>query len=297
MDSLQNMRVFQQVAELGSFVRAAEKFAMSTPMASRHVKELEEHLGVRLLHRTSRRVSLTQEGQVYLERLNEILDQLDNAEAMLGSAAVTPRGVLRIAAPVWLHQNRFCQGLAAYQARYPDVVIDLQLADRIVDLVEESIDVALRVTGQPQETLFARRLAPMPFHLVASPAYLARAGRPTRGAELIHHGMVVNSGVRAMPTLAILENGRIEQFEYKTVFLTNNTHMVAQAAAAGMGLALLPAFLISEPPLNEQLRVLPEFKLPLEHSLFAVYTSRRLQSPKVRTFIDFMVEWFHAQIQ
>src|SRR4051812_45129278 len=129
MDRLQNMRVFQQVAELGSFVRAAEKFDLSTPMASRHVKELEEHLGVRPLHRTSRRVSLTQEGAVYLERLNEILDQLDAAEAMLGSAAVTPRGVLRIAAPVWLHQRRFCRGLAAYQERYPEVLIDLQLAD------------------------------------------------------------------------------------------------------------------------------------------------------------------------
>lgn len=292
MDRLQNMRVFQQVAELGSFVRAAEKFEISAPMASRHVKELEQELGVRLLHRTSRRVSLTQDGQVYLESLREILDQLDAAEAMLGRSALIPRGTLRIAAPVWLQQRDFSQGLAAYQARYPEVLIDLQLADRFVDLVEESVDLALRVTGQPHDSLIARKLAPMPFVLVASPAYLKQYGRPTRAHELAAHRMVVNAGTRQGQTLPIFENGKVVQAECQIGFLTNNTHMVAQAAAAGMGIAGVPAFLLSEPALNNSLIVLSELKLAIDVSLYAVYTSRRQQSPKVRTFIDFMLEWF-----
>lgn len=293
MDRLQCMEIFRQVAELGSFVRTAEKLELSTAMVSKSVRQLEEHLGARLLHRTSRRVSLTQEGQLYLERLSEVLNELEAAEALLSTAAVKPRGVLRIAAPVWLHQQVFSQGLAAYRERYPEVLLDLQLGDRLVDLIEESVDLALRVTAQPHESLIARRLAPMPFHIVASPAYLDRVGRPKSVSELAQHGMVVNSSIKGWQSLTVYENGVAHQVEVRPVFQTNSTTLAAQAAAAGMGITLLPAALISEAPLKDTLEIiLPSSALLQAFSLYAVYTSRRQQSPKVRTFIDFMVEWF-----
>lgn len=295
MDKLQSMQVFRQVAEFGSFVRAAEKLELSTAMVSKHVRQLEEQLGVRLLHRTSRRVSLTQEGALYLERLSEILGALEAAEAELGCTAVTPRGVLRVAAPVWLHQRRFSQGLAAYQLRYPEVRLDLQLGDRIVDLTEEGIDLALRVTHEPHESLIARRLAPMPFHLVASAAYLARAGRPQSPWDLAGHGFLLNSGVKSSSILRFVEDGQERQLPLTPVFQTNSTTLIAQMAAAGLGVAFIPEALLSEPPLDRALEVLlPDLQLPHALSLFAVYTSRRLQSPKVRTFIDFMVDWYRG---
>ncbi len=293
MDRLQSMQVFRQVAELRSFVKAAEKLGLSTAMVSKHVRRLEEQLGVRLLQRTSRRVSLTPEGQLYLERLGDLLNELEALEAVLSRAAVQPRGLLRIAAPVWLHQRSFGEALAAYRLRYPEVLIDLQLSDRLQDLVEESLDLALRVTSSPHESLIARKLTPMPFRVVASPDYLAKWGRPTSPEQLAklitEQGMIVNTSVRGWQHLPI----KGLNLEVTPVLQTNSTNLVAQAAAAGMGLALLPEVLIAEAPLNTALeRVLPDLSLPAELSLYAVYTSRRQQSPKVRSFIDFLVEWY-----
>lgn len=195
------MQVFRQVAELGSFVRAAEKLNLSTAMVNKHVRRLEEQLGVRLLQRTSRRVSLTHEGKLYLERLGDLLNELEALEALLSRAAIQPRGLLRIAAPVWLHQRSFGEALAAYRERYPEVLIDLQLSDRLQDLVEESLDLALRVTSSPHESLIASKLTQMPFRVVASPAYLAKWGRPSSPEQLakliIEQGMIVNTASEA----------------------------------------------------------------------------------------------------
>lgn len=294
MDSLQNMRVFRQVAELSSFVKASEKFGISTPMISKHVKELEEHLGLRLLHRTSRRVSLTQDGQIYLERISELLDELDDLENTLSSKSLQPRGNLRIAAPIWLFNTYLTECLSTYQQRFPEVILDIQLADRHTDLIEQSIDLALRVTPQPQENLFARKLCSIDFHIVGHSDYLDQFGRPEKAADLSKYKWVINTSVKGRESISGYENGQKVQIDIQPVFQTNSTHLVAQATASKMGLAILPALLLREAPFDQKLEiVLPEFKMPFDISLYAVYTSRKLQSPKVRSFIDHMVAWFH----
>lgn len=293
MDTLLSMKVFRQVAEQQSFVRAAERLNLSPAMTSKHIQHLEEYLGVRLLHRTSRRVSLTQEGKLYFERCSEILHELDATEAALRQASHKPRGVLQIAAPVWMHQRRFTEALAAYCRQYPEVRLDLNLEDRVVDLVEESVDLALRVTAEPHSNLIARRICPMPIVIVGSKRWLDAHGRPQRPEELSHYPMIVNHSLRVWNSLSYLGPDGPRQLQVKPVLQTNNTSLIAQAAASGIGLAVLPEWLLDDLSLSQELEiVLPEIRWPEPFYLYAVYTSRRFQSPKVRSFIDHMLAWF-----
>ena len=148
MDTLQSMKVFRSVVDGGSFVAAARALDVSTAMASKHVAHLEKRLGTRLLNRSSRHLSLTDAGRVYFEQVRDALDNLESAELAVGQTAVAPRGVLKITAPVWFANAHFARLLSAYRARYPDVVLDVSLSDRVVDLVEEGFDLALRVDNQ-----------------------------------------------------------------------------------------------------------------------------------------------------
>ena len=296
MDTLVSMRVFRQVAEFSSFVRTAEKLRLSTAMTSKHVRHLEEHLGVRLFHRTSRRVSLTDEGRVYFEHVRDILAEIDEAEAALSSASARPKGVLRVAAPVWMCDQAFAEALCRYRERYPEVQLELFLADRTVDLVEDGIDLALRVTAEPHETLLARRICEVPLLLVGSPAYLDRQGRPERPEDLATHPMIVNMTLANSHSLSYLSTEGPRQIPLQVVMGTNNTNLIAQSAASGMGLALLPGLMLREAELAARLEcVLPELVFPATFYLYAVYTSRRFQSPKVRTFIDFITEAFRQE--
>ena len=180
MDTLTSLRVFCRVAELRNFTAAAERLRLSPAMASKHVMHLEQRLATRLLNRTSRSVSLTEAGALYLERARQALDALDEAEAAIGSTVVNPRGTLRLSAPIWAASQPFVALLADYRTRYPEVRIDIDLSGRMVNLVEEGFDVALRASASLDPGLIARKLASVPFLLVASPAYLDRTGRPAQ---------------------------------------------------------------------------------------------------------------------
>ena len=184
MDTLASLRVFCTVAELKSFTAAAERLAISPAMSSKHVMHLERRLGTRLFNRTSRHVSLTETGALYFEQARQTLDGLDEVEAAVSQIAVTPRGVLRLSAPVWMANPAFAAVLADYRTRYPEVRFDIDLSGRLVNLVEEGFDLALRATSAPDPGLIARPLAEVAFHLVAAPAYLDRVGRPRSASEL-----------------------------------------------------------------------------------------------------------------
>lgn len=295
MDTLSSMKVFREVAELGSFVRSSEKLRLSPAMTSKHIQHLEEHLGVRLFHRTSRRVSLTDEGRFYYARCREILAEIEETESALSSASVVAKGLLRVAAPVWMCDEAFAGALCAYRERYPEVELDLLLGDRAIDLVEDGIDLALRVTAEPHETLLARRICEVPLILAASPAYLDQHGRPQTPDDLVAHRLLVNSSQSQSHayTLSYATPAGPRQLALKAVMSSNNTVLLAQSAASGMGIVLLPELLLRQPALATRLeRVLPDLRLPVEHYLYVVYTSRRFQSPKVRTFIDFIVAFF-----
>lgn len=290
MDTLTSMRVFRQVVELGSFVAAAQRLQMSTAMTSKHVMHLERRLHARLLNRSSRHLSLTEAGTVYFDQCRDMLDSLDEVESTLGRAAVVARGVLKISAPAWFANRTFTRLLAAYQQQYPEVQLDIDLSGRVVNLVEEGFDLALRVTQAPAQTLIARPICAVKFHLVAAPSYLQNKTVPTQAAELSQHSMISYS-LTAVSDAITLDgpNGR-ETVKLRSVLKANNESLMRHAALAGMGLAFLPAWLVDEDVEAGYLqKLLPDWGMPTG-KLYAVYASRRYLSSKVRTFLDFISE-------
>lgn len=288
MDTLLSMRVFRAVVELESFVRAAGRLELSAAMASKHVMHLERHLGARLLNRSSRHLSLTEIGKVYFEQCRDMLDNLDQIEATVGRTAVTPRGVLRLSAPVWFANPIFTRALAGYRARYPEVQFDIDLSGRAVNLVEEGFDLALRVSQAPAPALIARPLGAIEFHLVAAPAYLARAGRPQRPAELARHAMISYALLGSGNELVFDGPQGRERVKFTPVLQTNNESLIHAAALDAMGIALLPSWQTDDDLAAGRLeRLLPAWGMP-SGTLCAVYTSRRYLAPKVRTFVDYL---------
>ncbi|MBW4592519.1 MAG: LysR family transcriptional regulator [Brasilonema angustatum HA4187-MV1] len=293
MDTLMSMKVLRQVVESGSFVAAAERLNLSTAMISKHVKHLERNLGARLLNRSSRHLSLTEAGKIYYEQCREMLDNLEMVEAAVRRSAVVARGVLKITAPVWFANPLFTKALAEYRFRYPDVLLDLNLNDRMVNLVEEGFDLALRVThDQPRSSLLTRRICPIKFMLVGSPDYLRRNGHPKTPNELSKHAAISYYYSQFADEMFFDgPNGR-QTVKLAVSIRSNNTIMEYQATLASMGLAVLPEWLVEDDLTSHRLEVVKLDYTLLTASLYAVYTSRQYLSPKIRTFVDFLAEYF-----
>ncbi|WP_035058106.1 LysR family transcriptional regulator [Andreprevotia chitinilytica] len=293
MDRLSAMQVFVKVVEAGSFVRAAELLDISTTAASRLVADLENHLNARLLQRTTRRLSLTEAGRAYFERATQILADIDEAESALGSETAKPSGVLRVNAPVSFGVRHLSAVLPRYQAAYPDVRLDFTLSDRVVDLVEEGYDLALRITSQPAGNLVARRIAPIRIAVTAAPAYLATHGTPQMPQEIAGHNCLIYSyGANSDEWRFFDQSGNAQTVKVKGTLRANNGDLLVAAARAGEGLIREPTFLVGDDLKSGTLvHVLPEFTIP-ELALYAIYPSRRHLSAKVRSFIDFLLgEW------
>ena len=289
MDTLISIRVFCLVAELKSFVAAAQRMGISPAMASKHVIHLERRLGTRLLNRTSRHLSLTEGGALYFAQSSPMIDALDEVEAAVTKATVMPRGTLRITAPVWLANPGFVSLLADYQARYPNVRLDVDLSGRIVNMVEEGVDLALRVARSPGEALVARLISTVQFYLVGAPAYLLKSGRPQRATELADHAMLLYYLVPNPATMTFVGPQGQESVKLTPMLQSSNESLLHLATLQGMGLAFLPKCLIAHDLQTGRLeRLLPDY-LPFELSLLGVYPSRRYLSSKVRTFLDFIV--------
>ena len=289
MDTLISMKVLRQVVESGSFVAAAERLNLSTAMTSKHVMHLERNLGARLLNRTSRHLSLTEAGTIYYEQCREILDNLEMVEATVRRSAVAARGILKITAPVWFANPLFTKALVEYRSRYPDVLLDLNLNDRMVDLVEEGFDLALRVTQDaPSSSLLTRRICPIPLILVGSPDYFQKNGYPKTPNELSKH-VAISYHYSQFADEMFFEgpNGR-ETIKLAVSIRSNNTSMLYQATLASMGLAVLPEWLIADDLTSQRLEVLKLDYTLSTAFLYAVYTSRQYLSPKIRTFVDFL---------
>ncbi|MBC9882609.1 LysR family transcriptional regulator [Bradyrhizobium sp. INPA01-394B] len=287
MDSLVSMRVFCLVAELKSFATAAQRLRISPAMASKHVMQLEKRLGTRLLNRTSRRVSLSESGTLYFEQARQMLDSLDEVEAAVSKATVVPRGTLRLTAPVWMANTMFAGVLADYQAHYPEVCLDIDLSGRLVNLVEEGFDLALRATGEPDEALIARPITRVAFYLVAAPAFLDRAGRPTKPADLAGQNLL-HYALYPGESFSYPGQHGTETVKLHPVLRSGNETLLHMAALEGMGLAFLPKWLVANDIAAGRLvHILPD-DVVFAGRLFAVYPSRKYLSAKVRTFIDFV---------
>src|SRR5579864_1103073 len=289
VDTLTSIRVFRQVVESGSFVAAADRMDLSTAMVSKHVAYVEKRLGVRLLNRNSRTLSLTEPGHVYFERCKTILEDLEATELELGSLGTVPRGTVRVTCPSWFARQVLADNLAEFRRRYPEIVVDVSFEDRRVDLVEESYDLALRVTreGSLSAGLIARPLRPVRFYIAASREYLKLHGAPKSPEDLARHDFVAIGNIDSL-TLAGAK-GTID-VPLRTVLRYRSLGGVANAVAAGIGLAPLPDILFEEPTFKGVLTpVLTDYPLR-EATVYAVYVSRRYLPLKIRAFIDFLAQ-------
>jgi DNA-binding transcriptional LysR family regulator len=296
MDTLLSLKVFRQVVESGSFVEAAGRLGLSTAVVSKHVMHVERRLGVRLLNRNTRTLSLTEPGRVYFARCRALLDALETTESELGSLSTAPRGILRVTAPSWACNQVTAHMLMEYRRRCPEVVVDISFDDRVVDLVEEGYDLALRVardkTSLPP-SLISRPIRSATYYIAASHDYLKRNGAPGSPQELARHDFVA---VRNQNSLSFAgPKGRID-VPVKVVLRYSSLLGVAFAVAAGIGLASLPPSSFEDPAFKDALiPVLRDYPLEYHGTIYCVYVSHKYVPLKIRSFIDFLVE-FSARI-
>ena len=289
MDRLQSMRVFAKVVEQGSFVGAGSALSMSNAVVTRHLADLEKHLGARLLNRTTRRLSLTETGQAYLERVRQILQDIDDADAIATSQATRPIGSLRIYSHVGFGQLQLAQLLPAYAKQYPDVTLDVMLSDRTVDLVEEGFDIGIFIGLQKFDaSMIARKLASSEIILCASPDYVEQHGTPQVADDLSQHACLNFSYEQLRHHWTIGDGAQAREIPITSRVISNNGALLRECALAGMGVALRASFMIGDDLASGRLvRLLPHQHLG-KLSVMLVYPSRRLLSAKVRTFVDFL---------
>jgi DNA-binding transcriptional LysR family regulator len=293
LDRLLAMTVFTKVVEQGSFARAAERMDMSTSAVSRYVAELETHLDTRLLNRTTRRISLTESGQAFYERTLQLLADLEESEAAASSSTATPRGTIRLTCSINFGVKHLAPAMGSFQSRYPEVLFDVSVSDRFVDLVEEGLDIAIRIGDIGNPNLIARKIGEMRLIACASPAYLQRHGTPRRPEDLARHNCLTYEYAPARNQWRFLDKaGNDIKVRIAGSVHANNGELLATIAAEGVGIVFEPDFMVSPMIRAGRLKpILTNFQSP-PTPIYAIYPSRRHLSAKVRWFVDFLVERF-----
>lgn len=289
MDHLTGIRAFCAVAELQRFRAAARKLGLSPAMTSKHVAELEARLNARLLSRNSRHVSLTEEGRAYYAQASRLLEALDELEASVGREAGRVSGLIRLSAPAWMANARFARLLAEFSAAHPEVAFDLDLSARRVNLIEENYDLALRVSQSLDPGLIARPLGEVSFRICAAPAYVARRGAPAVAADFAGHSHLAYPGVSNPLDFLPSAKGRRGRNPMTPVIQCENEIFLRQAALEGMGVAVLPSWLVAgDLACGDLIELLPHERLPTVR-LYGVYPDRRLMPARLRLFLDFLI--------
>lgn len=289
MDTLLSLRVLAAVAEHKSFAFVSDRLGLSPAMTSKHVQHIEARVGARLLNRNSRNVSVTEAGARYLATVRPLLEGLDDAEALLSETTIAAHGTLKVSMPVWMANPSFARILAGYHAENPKVVLDLDLSGGKTNLVEEGVDLALRVARTLDEGMIARKLVQVGFPVVASPAFLDRVGRPSTIDDL-------NGAAFLVYTTAMSTGGRVRygvgddaiDIKFTPVLESGNETLIHMAAREGMGYAFLPHWLAADDIASGLLEpVLPDQTWP-KVPLYAIYPDRSYLPAKVRSFLDFL---------
>lgn len=290
MDILTCMKTFVAVVESESFTAAGVRLDISKAIASKYVGILEDHLGTRLLNRTTRRLSLTESGTAYYERCVQILADVDEAEQAAGQLTAIPRGTLKVAMPVSFGTICIAPLMSEYMRRYPEVRLDIALADRRVDLIEEGFDLAIRVGSLPESGLIARRLAVDRIVCCAAPAYLAARGTPVKPADLADHACLNYSYASGGDEWTFGKQRTAVSVRIDGPVRANNGDMLRLAALDGAGIIWQPHFIVGDDVKSGRLiELMPDFAGP-ELGVYALYPSRKHLSAKVRTFVDYLAE-------
>jgi DNA-binding transcriptional LysR family regulator len=289
MDRLTSLTAFVRVVDSGGFSAARRRLEMSTTMVSNHVRALEERLGARLLNRTTRKVSLTEVGKTYYDRATQILADIEQADDIAGAQQSTPRGTLRIYTGT--HIVPFVAPVVdEFLNRYPDVKVDLNMGERLIDVIDEGFDVAIRLTPPAESSLIFRSLATWRHVLCCSPSYLDRHGRLQQLSELTEHNCVRHALYPFGDEWHFVDRKDLPaNVRVSGNLITNSAEMLRRAALDGTGVALMAGFMIHDDlEAGRLVRLLPEFR-PVELTMNAVYPHRHHLSAKVRTFIDLLV--------
>jgi len=289
MDSLSGIVAFVKTAETLSFVGAARSLGISPSAVGKNVARLEQTMGVRLFQRSTRRVHLTAEGALFFERCRRILDDLQDAEAMLSHAVQAPRGKLRVSLPT-VGYRFLLPHLPEFRRLYPEIEMDLDFSDNLVDVIDEGVDVAIRSGSLPDSRLMARRLGPFRFVLCAAPSYLKREGIPRTLAALEQHDCVhyrfVTTGKLMNWSMAAGTDGA--PLRLRSVMTCNNMEAVLAAAIDGHGIAYMPDFIARQAISEGRLRTVLDDLITDQGQFWAVWSSSRHLTPKIRVFVDFI---------
>ena len=291
MDSLTDIAVFVRVVNDGSFTAAAERLGLSKSVVSKYVSRLEAHLGARLLNRTTRRLSLTEVGQVFYDRARVGLADIEDAQTEVSRLMGEPRGTLRLNTPMSFGVLHLAPLLPEFLRRYPEITVDMNLDDRKVDVIEEGYDLSVRISDMPDSSLIARPVAPCRHVIVAAPRYLERHGIPRTPEELSSHKIVSYRYQESAHNWHFkTADNKAMSVRVSGSLVCNNSLAIRAALIEGAGITRTPTFVVGHDIREGRLIPLLEDYATLELTIFLVYPERRHLSPKVRAFVDFMAE-------
>jgi DNA-binding transcriptional LysR family regulator len=293
MDLIGAMRTYRQVVDSASFTAAAQVLGLSKAAVSKQISDLEAHLGAALLHRTTRRLNVTEAGQLYFDRCQRLLDELDTAEAEMRNLQTEPSGRLRISAPGNFGEAVLGPIICELQKRYPKITLQIELSNRFVDLLEEGFDAALRIrTTLPDSSLIVRRLCAVDRVAVAAPSYLKKHGVPKHPRDLADHNCMIYTLSTAPYDWTFDTPSGPHTVRVNGTIQSNNSQLLVEPLRAGSGIALLPAFSVGADIQSGKLkRILDQFPVD-RHELYVVYPHNRHLSPKVRVLVDLLADWF-----
>lgn len=286
---------FVKVADRQSFSGAARELGMTKSAVSKHIASLEEMLKVRLLNRTTRKISLTEEGKLFLERCTHIMEELQSAEQQLHNIHESPSGVLRINAPAGFGLFHLSPVIAEFARQYPDIRLDVDFSDHFIDIVESGVDVCIRVASLTDSSLIAKKLAHCQFAMAASPEYLQAHGAPTHPDQLINHRFIEYSNLERLQEWRYLDpmTQKERVAPIQVCLRANNGQMMRQAALAGVGIIAAPTFIIGNDIKKGKLvPILPQYAMSPQRNIYALFAHNKFMASKVRLFLDFIAERF-----
>jgi len=293
MEDLAYMVTFARVVKAGSFAGAARRLGVTSSVASKHVAKLEQALGVRLLNRSTRKLSMTEAGAAYYEHCARIVEEVENSKTAIAQLQAAPRGQLRVTAPVTFANTRLGPILREFFTRYPDIQIDLNASNRVIDLAEDGFDVAIRIARTLPPNVVARELRRVRWHLCGSPEYLEREGVPSHPANLTRHNCLTFPVPGAAMEWRFVRAGERVTVPVHGSLQSNMVEALHDLVLNGTGLTLLPGYIAGKDIREGKLRaVLEDWEIEAGSSLYAVYLPTRYLAPKVRVFVDFLVEKF-----
>lgn len=288
MNRLDAMHLFVRIAELGSFTAVAEQMGLARSVVTRQIAALEEHLGVKLMVRNTRRLSLTSAGGAYLEKCRVILDLVEAAEASVIEERLAPRGNIRVGLPLSYGLKKLSPLLLEFSQRYPDINLEMDFDDHQMNLIEEGIDLSIRIAGQLEPGDIVRKLSSCRLLTVASPEYLKQHGRPTHPSELINHECLGYTLTAGGMSWAFMIDGRHETFYIRSRIKANNGDALTEAAATGLGITLQPDFIVQDYLASGRVETILDDFTPAELGIYAILPSNRYVPHRVRVLLDFL---------